>query len=204
MAITIVAIVIFAIIYITVSIPRLKKMDQLTPKNVLLGIGLLTIFLIPMIVIDYGYTHENSTFALIGFCGWFVVIIGAIIFANVISPKLKYKSILKKGIKTTGKIEKFIFSSSSEAGGIVVKSKYLIMVSYSDENNVSKTAISHISYYKTTLSFFTSLDHLDILVYKNSCIILNEVPKDYYDDNYDFNVEFVDLPRTAHDLFKKD
>ncbi len=204
MAITIVTIIIFAIIYITISIPRLKKMDQLTPKNVLLGIGLLTILLIPMIAIDYGYTHSNTTFTLIGICGWFVVIGGSVLYASVLSPKLKYKNIQKKGIKTTGKIEKFLFASSGDINGRVVKSKYLIMVSYSDENNVSKTAISHKSYYKTTLSFFTSLDHLDLMVYKNSCIILNEAPKDYYDDNYNFDVEFVEMPKTAHDLFKKD
>ncbi len=179
-------------------------MDQLTPKNVLLGIGLLTILLIPMIAIDYGYTHSNTTFTLIGICGWFVVIGGSVLYASVLSPKLKYKNIQKKGIKTTGKIEKFLFASSGDINGRVVKSKYLIMVSYSDENNVSKTAISHKSYYKTTLSFFTSLDHLDLMVYKNSCIILNEAPKDYYDDNYNFDVEFVEMPKTAHDLFKKD
>ncbi len=188
-------IIVSIIILIKISIPILKKQERLTPKYMLKPICFLLVLAIPAILLDYGYYHDDLIITGIGLCSWFGVIIIAIIWGIFISPKLQYKIISKKGTKTTGTVDKFFFASESTMSGKIISKKYNIMVSYTDKNYIEKKVLSHTSYDITVLSYFTSLDHLDILVYKDACIILNEVPQGYCDNNFNFTVELVDLPK---------
>ncbi len=202
MLITIVVAVIMYIIYSKFAVPTLKEQNKLNARNIIPGVCLLIVLLVCIMFFDYGFTHGNATFFYAGAGGWAFTLLSAIILSHFILPKFKKKIILRKGAKTTGHVEKFIFSSSTASSNGYLKKKYNIMVNYTDKNNILKTAISVVAYDMTVLSFFTSLDHLELLVDGDSCLILNEVPKGYYDDKFNVDVELVEMPHTVEEAFK--
>ena len=200
MFITIIVAIVMAIIFFKISIPYAKAQDRLNAKTIVPSLCFLFLLLSFVAMIDYGSTHGNNLFIWIGVGGWFFSIGFGVLISNVIAPKIRKNIINKKGKHTVGQVEKFIFSSSVDLNDQILSKKYHILVSYIDENNVLKTVKSNKEYEITVLSFFTSLNQLDILVYKDTCIILNEVPEGYYDDKLDFDKKFVDLPQTKQDL----